>query len=273
MARLASHSTTVLFVDEEAGHQRLWSRFNRVLAGHQAAKDIPLHYITHGNYDLSYRPDAYDLAGHVDEVKAGLVIIDALADITGGQDENSVSSIGPVLAHLRNIAINTGAAVIVTHHTNKRGAVRGSSSISASVDHMLELESEPRNDFIILRTIKARDVIPIEIHAKSVFAPDQVHFERSEFDTQAIPRDKLNAVAFAIMDWMVEHNMTDTEEIMENVKGFSPATLRKNINELKLAGYIIRKDTGAQGTPAFYSMTEKGVEYMRQEQGHENQGV
>ncbi len=63
------------------------------------------------------------------DVDAKLVIIDALADVMAGGDENSVKDTQPVFMQLRKIAEETGAAILVIHHVNKMGDYRGSTAI------------------------------------------------------------------------------------------------------------------------------------------------
>ena len=59
-----------------------------------------------------------ELAGLIKQKAAKLVIIDNLGYISGGADENSVEMV-EVMAHLRWLAEETGAAIVVIHHSRK----------------------------------------------------------------------------------------------------------------------------------------------------------
>jgi len=78
-----------------------------------------------------------------------LVIFDVLARYMPGVDENSVSSVGPVMTALRSFTNNTGCSVLILHHYNKgvgyspqasQGLrVRGSTDITAAMDTVVTL--------------------------------------------------------------------------------------------------------------------------------------
>lgn len=82
-----------------------------------------------------------------------LIVVDTLARVLAGGDENSGQDMGAVLAHVARIQRETGAAVLLIHHEGKdasRGA-RGHSSLLAAVDAALEIKDG------IIRVEKQRD--------------------------------------------------------------------------------------------------------------------
>jgi RecA-family ATPase len=62
----------------------------------------------------------------IDEMGVDVVIIDPLVNSMQG-DENSVEYVRPQLKGLREVAAETGTAVVVIHHENRQGGYRGSS--------------------------------------------------------------------------------------------------------------------------------------------------
>ena len=104
-----------------------------------------------GNYDFRNVEEAVDLSEHAHSVDARLIVIDALADVMVGGDENSVLSTQPILRNLRALAIDCDAAVVIVHHNNKSGAFRGSTTLQAAVDHMLSVYSPPGQNLIHYR--------------------------------------------------------------------------------------------------------------------------
>ena len=68
------------------------------------------------------------------------VVLDALYCFMPGLDENAAGDMGLVMGHLREVARETGAAVLLLHHANKNdlaslaNRVRGSSALSAAID-------------------------------------------------------------------------------------------------------------------------------------------
>lgn len=76
-------------------------------------------------------------AGHTH----GLLVIDTLAQASGGCDENSSEGMGTLLAGLQEIQRELGGCVLVCHHTGKdtsKGA-RGHSSFFAALDSAIEV--------------------------------------------------------------------------------------------------------------------------------------
>jgi RecA-family ATPase len=70
------------------------------------------------------------------------VIVDALADVMPGRDENAVKDTAPIFLTLRKIAEETQCAIIVIHHSNKTGGYRGSSAIKGAIDLLLSVEKK-----------------------------------------------------------------------------------------------------------------------------------
>ena len=73
-----------------------------------------------------------------------LIIIDTLAQVMQGADENSSQDMGRALRHARAIGENTGAMVLLVHHSGKdasRGA-RGWSGLRAAADVEIEITQD-----------------------------------------------------------------------------------------------------------------------------------
>lgn len=70
-----------------------------------------------------------------------LVVIDTLAQVGAGGDENSSADMGKIVLHCRMIRKHTGATVILIHHSGKdasKGA-RGHSSLKGATDAEIEI--------------------------------------------------------------------------------------------------------------------------------------
>lgn len=70
-----------------------------------------------------------------------LVVIDTLAQVSPGANENGGEDMGRVLAHCRGLAQGTGAMVLLVHHAGKdtsKGA-RGWSGLHAAMDTVIEV--------------------------------------------------------------------------------------------------------------------------------------
>lgn len=88
--------------------------------------------------------------------KADLVILDTLARSFSG-DENSAAEVGRAVLACDRIRADTGAAVLIVHHSGKDDAkgARGSSALRAAVDVEMSVNNE--NGHVTIETKKARD--------------------------------------------------------------------------------------------------------------------
>lgn len=110
------------------------------------------------------RGDAVDLAKSILDFTSGrglpppsLVVLDTLAQVTPGANENAGEDMGKALAHCAGIRRATGATVMLVHHSGKdssKGA-RGWSGLRAAAD--VELEVVRRATGRLIRTTKQKD--------------------------------------------------------------------------------------------------------------------
>ncbi len=85
-----------------------------------------------------------------------LVIVDTLARAMGHGDENSAQDMGAFIAACDRIRLNTGATVLIVHHTGKTGnAARGSSALLGAVDTAIEVEKNDSGR--VARVVKQKD--------------------------------------------------------------------------------------------------------------------
>jgi KaiC/GvpD/RAD55 family RecA-like ATPase len=73
--------------------------------------------------------------------KPDLIIVDTLARVAVGADENSAKDMGQVVEGFEMLRRNSGATILVIHHTTKNGNhVRGSSALEGASDVMIECD-------------------------------------------------------------------------------------------------------------------------------------
>jgi RecA-family ATPase len=98
---------------------------------------------------------------HLTEIHGGfaLIIIDTLARVMGGADENSAPDIGALMRGVDILRERTGAHIMLIHHPGKevgRGA-RGHSSLRAAIDTEIELTRGEHGERLA-RATKQRDM-------------------------------------------------------------------------------------------------------------------
>jgi len=172
--------TSVLWVDYDNGRRRTHERFSAIGKGHGLPENAPIHYVSMGTpwLDMSLnngeeldqralRAGAVALMELIQARSYMLVIVDNLGLISGDADENS-GDMKTVMGNLRNIADLTSAAIIVVHHQRKGGAgsgrssdaMRGSSSIEASLDLALWVERTDKSTVTIMATKERGAEVP-----------------------------------------------------------------------------------------------------------------
>ncbi|AFA73602.1 hypothetical protein GPOL_c25750 [Gordonia polyisoprenivorans VH2] len=87
-------------------------------------------------------PETQAMVGSIVRRHPDLVIVDTLARYSPGMNENSAEDMGQMVQVLSRIKDETGACVVVVHHTTKDGgAERGSSALRGASDALYMMES------------------------------------------------------------------------------------------------------------------------------------
>lgn len=106
-------------------------------------------------------PDSEDVTALVEDIgKADLIIIDTLAAVAVGGDENTAPTMLAIIANCNRLIRETGAHVMLIHHMGKdeeRGA-RGHSSLRAALDTEIECLKTSGTDIGRLKVTKQRDM-------------------------------------------------------------------------------------------------------------------
>ncbi|NPV87512.1 MAG: AAA family ATPase [Anaerolineae bacterium] len=242
----------VLFVDEESGRDRFERRLAGIMRRLGAPDDLPFAYTCLLRLDL--RHDENRLKDLIVEVGAGLAIIDALADIMPGADENSTKDTQPIFQSLRNVAETTKSAVIVIHHCGKSGGYRGSSAILGAVDGMLLIESKPQSTAIEFETIKNRDGEPQRFSAICSFQDDGFNMIPAAETTERV--ELLPKSAEYVLRILKERGQMSLPDIAANADVCTAEAARKAVyllaSQRKI--YRVNSEERGQGVSAIYAL-------------------
>ena len=262
--KFSTQASTVLIVDEESGKRRLDRRLGQVLRGHQADENTPIHYVTLNAFDFGNISDVCALKTLILQTGARLVIVDALADVMPGRDENSVKDVQPIFMSLRQLAESTQSAIVVIHHTNKNGKYRGSTAIPGAVDLMMQITSESSGTSIQMNSVKVRDVEPFRLSAEAHFEPDQVYLTESKENLTII----LGPALEYVLRFLSDKEGASVNQIRDSANNCSPSAAVNAIYNLakKEMNFIHRTNpgiNGGRGNSALYALTEKGKQYCQ----------
>lgn len=88
--------------------------------------------------------------------KLDVLVVDTLAQVTAGANENSGEDMGRVIAHCKTLHTVTGATIVLIHHSGKdasRGA-RGWSGIKGALDAEIEITRNGAERTIVVSKLK-----------------------------------------------------------------------------------------------------------------------
>jgi predicted ATP-dependent serine protease len=244
---------TVLFVDEESGERRFTMRLAAAIRGEFGNEDIPLKFVNYPGFKLDSKDDPAELERLITDTGAGLVIIDALADVMDG-DENSKKDTQPVFTALRKIADHTDAAIIVIHHSNKSGGYRGSSAIKGALDLMVKIESEEGSHTIIFKTEKSRDTAASKFAATATWSDDLFYLVSADVLDKP---SRLSKSQKYVLRYLEEHGSTPLPEIMGAADACSPNAAKQAVYSLvdKEMVYRTNPEERGRGVEAVYALT------------------
>lgn len=246
----------VLVIDEESGDRRLKRRLKRLLRGHELGPGVPIAHTSLEMFNLLSSPADYKyIDGLMAQTKPALVIIDALADVMPGGDENSVKDTHPVFQKLRSLAEKHNCAILVIHHATKQGGYRGSSAIAGAVDLMLMVDSEKGQTSIVFRTEKSRDTEPQQFGGQIIFDETMGTVRLISYYVEPTAEEMGKGERF-VLDFLREHGGKATlGEIASSADTCSAATARRSIYVLVDKQRIQRTNAGRQGEEAEYGLT------------------
>lgn len=133
----------VIYIAGEGG-AGLKRRRDAIMRQHDLPQDAPVYFI---KAQLNLATTLEDRDALLAEIRAigvkpALVVIDTFARMTAGIEENSAKDVGAAIAIMSSIEQETGAAVLIVHHSGKAqdAGMRGSSALLAAVDAELHCE-------------------------------------------------------------------------------------------------------------------------------------
>lgn len=255
----------VLYIDEQSGFQTMHARFNAALSAHQADADTPLRFTSLQGFNLRNENSTENLMRLAESINASLIIFDSFTNLLQGANESSLGAVLPVLFNLRFMSEFFEAAVIVTQHTNHHGFFQGSSAISASMDLMLAVESDPSESLVQLHPLKSRFAFPAPFAARAHFEPASGGCFLSEEELPSDSFGKIRHVPPSGVPGLAQKLFLDLHQVdqlsFKDLCSHHPedaeGSVRNAVQKLMTEGVILRADGGGRGKPASYTLAEQ----------------
>jgi len=214
--------------------------------------------------DASSRTSIGELSLRIQERGVQFLVVDNLGVVSGDSDENSGDMVA-VMSEFRQLAEETGAAVVLIHHQRKStgslgragDSLRGHSSIEAALDLALLIEREELSDTVSIKATKVRgaDVLPFSAVFTFENRPD------GELDTArfyGIASDDLRSGAAIEREIMVSllgssMNKTDlTKAVKDSLPDVGVNRIRDRIDRL-VSTNKLRQSNGKNNTEKIYT--------------------
>src|SRR5262249_28653604 len=129
-ASVAAKGVVVLVVEEEGPREVLRDRLAPFLTPDVAAYKDTLHIAHRKGFRLDNRRWVEALIADAKARRAGLIILDPFVQLHG-RDENEQAQMAIVVQAVQHIMAETGAAVVLVHHTKKGDSWNKTSSAEA----------------------------------------------------------------------------------------------------------------------------------------------
>lgn len=253
----------VLIIDEE-NHPRVLQERAKLLSQNP---NLPIFVASKNNFLLG-EESVQKIIEYARDKNVQLVIFDSFICIHDS-DENVASEMRNVMKHLKDIA-NQGIAVIVIHHHRKNGKekgndsqdIRGSSDIAAQVDCHLAVERKGKDASVTIQQKKlreAQEIVPFVVHFHS-------DGNSGSFEYAGVAKEKQNKrsnIKISVKKVLEETekilNKTELWELVKKsgVEG-GEATFKTAIKEMVAAREIFIKK-GTKNTKLF-SLKEFGAD-------------
>lgn len=196
---MATTHGAAIWLDEDEGRPRTLERLEALCRAHGVLPggDSPIYGLSMPGFNAGSPDDIAALTRDAKERGAVFIGIDNLGTVKGNVDENSGAMI-QVLAGLRRLSEDTGAAVVVVHHQSKAAkmpgqrlgnSLRGHSSIEASLDCALLIEREGQAESCNVQVTKARGVGAPPFRAAFTYDPPEPGAALSEARFFGVPLD------------------------------------------------------------------------------------
>ncbi|WP_273380952.1 AAA family ATPase [Symbiobacterium thermophilum] len=186
--------------------------------------------------------------------RPSLVIFDTLARCLVGGDENSSRDVGLFVHGVDQVRATTGAAVMIVHHTGKKGnSERGSSALRAAADAMLSLQVE--NGVIRLKVDKLKEAPGVAPVLYFRLKQEGNSCVVTLADGHARNQTVLTEQQRRVLETLSRLSDVSTASQWQTESGIPESSFFRAIKTLQDFGYVETRDAGKSKG---YTLTDKG---------------
>lgn len=252
----------VLVIEEEGAAHRWADRLLKVFENH----DVPINYVHRSGLNLQDDKDVDLVIEIMVEREIRLLIVDPWQRVTAGIKENDAADTAPAWDALHRIVTETGAALLLLHHTKKGGgtpemdSIRGSSRMAGEVDFMIVLNKDAPGELTAF--LDGRDLdLEAETNHIEVVYPTDSPWQMKLAGFKLNLGGKASRTKHAILEVLgVADAPLSTREVSELViedlgKSISRQAVNNALDQLAESGQVSRISQG-QGKANLWEITE-----------------
>ncbi len=180
--------------------------------------------------------------------KPVFIVIDTLARTMVGGDENSAKDMGIYIAACDRLRVAAAACVLVIHHDNRAGGMRGSTALPGALDTQMDVKRE--DDFLTIECGKQKDAeefLPINLVRRKVDLEDgntSLIFDLTDHQIGSLD-EKARKIGLILFETFGEEGATSTQwlQVSEEAK-VSRASFYRGKRELVENGVVQAQNSG-----------------------------
>ena len=223
------------------------------------APEDSMFYLYPGTLDLRNPEWVKHVMQAMHRFEPDLVVLDTLARVMAGGDENSVKDVGQVLSVADRIREDIGAAVDVIHHARKDGTTyRGSTVLLGNADTVIQVSrpADLRSTLTCEKQKDAPEFEPFTVELKQFTVADATPEHKASTSLAVVRRESeptsqvrqhnesLEGMKVRIRTTLLEQPGVSTRALRVKVKG-DKDNFADALAEMVEAGEVIRERKGS----------------------------
>lgn len=129
------------------------------VAAWETFNEMPMNGVTFVPRAVPIGTRSWDyLVSYAEDEKPGLIVIDTLARMAGDMEsENDARQMGKFIEAVDKVRIASEGSVLVIHHTNRMGGMRGSNALDGAADTIIKAQEGDTHGTIDVFTTKVKE--------------------------------------------------------------------------------------------------------------------
>lgn len=265
-ARVAlAHPQRIVIYSAGEGKSGLLGRL-RAWEKHHGVEQIKNLYLWPDALPFMDLDEVNQFMDEVRDKRPCFMIVDTLARAMIGLNENDTREMGMFIKSVETVMEELDLGVLIVHHTNKLGGMRGSSALNGALDSVLKLDKADQvisvwNSYDRGGKNKHREEAPalfFRLRPLEVEGKDEAVLIPSAKVIDTVDEDNLSDNQISILQVLARHKDGITPNDIASQTNIHRATVYRNMEKLTDAG-LVKNQSGL----GLFLLTDKGNEALK----------